>query len=101
MLYLYFSLYLYLYLDSGSRKRITLAEMRAFATFKSFSVPYGKAFFFFLQNNHRFFLAWLSAPLTPLAVGFFSHRRKIWHRPIPRVFIPTNHTRAVRHAIRR
>jgi len=47
MLYLYFSLYLYLYLDSGSRKRITLAEMRAFATFKSFSVPYGKAFFFF------------------------------------------------------
>lgn len=44
--------------------------MWAFVTFKSSSVPYGKAIFF-LQNNHRFFLTWLSAPLTLLAVGFF------------------------------
>lgn len=63
--------------------------------------------FFFSQNNHRLLLARLAISTADLAYlptlaeptapgGLFPHRRKIWHRPISRVFIPTNHAGAVR-----
>lgn len=71
MLYLYFIFLFpcYYFVQIKYWQSKESAEMWAFATFKS-PCPIREGFFF-LQNNHRFFLAWLSAPLTPLAVGFF------------------------------